>query len=506
MSAVFTAAVVGVEAVPVQVETDVRFGLPNFFIVGLPDAAVKEAKERIRAAARASNLDFPDTRVTVNLAPADLRKQGPAFDLPIALSVLGAQGVFPPDAFADCLVLGELGLDGSVRPVRGALAAALLCARRGFRALFVPERNAAEAAAVRGVSVRGVRHVRQLTDWAAGKENIPAWPRQKARAAHPPPETDFAHIRGQAHAKRALEIAAAGGHNVLLNGPPGTGKTLLARALPGILPPLSEEEAVETTVVASVAGLLPEGASLMRVRPFRHPHHSSSAVALVGGGAVPRPGEVSLAHRGVLFLDELPEFQRRVLEQLRQPMEDGDVTVARAHGTVRFPARCLIAAAMNPCPCGFASDPRKPCVCSLAVRERYRRRVSGPLLDRFDVLVEVPLQAASAQLTRAEEEPSEAVRKRVMRARTHQQRRGKGTPFLTNADIPPRRLDDWCALSPEAATLLSRAADRHVLSGRAVSRLRKVARTIADLAGGATSATIEPPHIAEALHYRLHEA
>jgi magnesium chelatase family protein len=489
--------VVGIEAVPVTIETDIAFGLGAFHVVGLPDPSVKEARERIRAAIKHSGLTFPRVRITVNLAPADLKKQGPLYDLPIALSLLLAQGDLGAEKFSETLIVGELALDGTVRPVKGVLPMALLAKRLGWKAMMVPEENAAEAAAVRSLAVYPIRTLRDLIDHGLGVKPL-------ERTESPPPSTarekssvDFSDIKGQRQAKRGLEIAAAGGHNVLLSGPPGTGKTLLARAVPGILPPLSEEESLEVTAIASVAGLPASG--LRTERPFRSPHHSASAVALVGGGSFPRPGEVTLAHRGVLLLDELPEFSRHVLEHLRQPIEDGVVTVARAATSVCFPARIILCATMNPCPCGYATDPKRHCQCPPFAKERYARRLSGPLLDRFDLTIDVPNLDTDAVFGEERPESSEAVRRRVEAARERQQDRFRGAAIHTNAEIPPSRLEEWCPLDEKIKNLLKKGLETGRLSMRGCTRVRKVARTIADLAD---SPAIQPEHVAEALCYR----
>jgi magnesium chelatase family protein len=496
---VLSAAIVGIEAVLVTVETDIAFGLGAFNVVGLPDASVKESRDRIRAAVRHAGLTFPRTRVTVNMAPADIRKQGPTYDLPIAISLLVASGEIPLSAVKDTVFLGELALDGTLRSVPGVLSVALACAKSGKQRIIVPKQNAGEAASVRGLRAFGAGSLREVLDHLSGVQPLEAAapPTAKPPAFHA--EIDLRHVRGQETAKRGLEVAASGGHNVLLKGPPGTGKTLLARAIPSILPLLSDEEALEVTAIASVAGTLPHGQGLIRTRPFRTPHHSASAVSLIGGGSTPRPGEVTLAHRGVLFLDELPEFARHVLEHLRQPLEDGQVTIARAAATMRFPSRFLLVAAMNPCPCGFASDPKRSCTCTSRMRSLYDKKLSGPLLDRFDLFIEVPNLDVRELLEDASPEPSERIRKRVEAARERQRHRFLETPFVTNAEIPPSKIDAWCAPTPDGKKLLETAVTDKHLSARGLSRVRKVARTIADLDD---SGPIEARHIAEALQYR----
>lgn len=517
---VLSATVVGLTGVPVEVEVDVAPGLPQTTIVGLPDAAVKESRDRVRAAIRNCKVAYPRTRVTVNLAPADLRKEGPAFDLPIACAIMLAAGRVEferedgePDAsFAvrpmtdRTLLIGELALDGTLRPVVGMLSVALAAKRLGITTLIIPEANAPEAAAVGGLRLLPAAHLSQVIPHLLGQEELRAY----EPAAPPPPEdphelqaNDLAYVHGLASAKRALAVAAAGGHNLLFIGPPGTGKSLLARAIPTILPPLSEEEALEVTMAHSVVGLAPVRGGLMRERPFRAPHHSASDVAIIGGGQVPRPGEVSLAHHGVLFLDEFPEFKRPVLEALRQPLEDGAVTVSRAAGSVTFPARFMLVAAQNPCPCGFWRDAQRPCVCAPSQVLRYQQKISGPMLDRIDLVVDVPRQSSEVLLTEPHETPSAAVRTEVIAARDRQRARGAALGIAQlNARLSASELRTAAALDDDAKRMLLRAADRYHLSSRATLRTLRVARTIADLA---VAPAITAAHVTEALAYRPKE-
>ena len=508
LAKVTSAAVVGLDAVPITVEVDIAAqGLPSFTIVGLPDKAVEESKERVRAALRNIGADIPPKRITVNLAPADLPKEGPAYDLPIALGILVASEQLPTFDISDSLFLGELSLDGSLRRIWGILPCAIMARDKNFKNLFIPFDNVDEAAVVDKINVFATKTLRELFDHFASKlsrpeaqKRISPAPHQKIKfKANVDDQYDFENIRGQESAKRALEIAAAGSHNILMKGPPGAGKTLMARSFATILPKLSFEESLEVTKIYSVANLLSIDQPIITSRPVRSPHHTTSHIGLIGGGNMPRPGEISLAHRGVLFLDEFPEFPRHVLEALRQPMEDGHITISRAAGSVKYPSRFTLVAAANPCPCGFFGDEVRNCTCSPGAITRYQKRISGPILDRIDMHVSVPAIPPGKLTGEHRSESSSIIQSRVQKARDYQLKRFKGLKITSNAEMNNKQLKAFCNLDNQSILLLKQAIAKLNLSARAFHRVIKIARTIADLE---SSEKIKSNHVAEALQYR----
>lgn len=501
LAKILSSAVIGVDAYLVEVEVDIAYGLPSFTIVGLPEISVKESKERVRSAIHNSGYTFPDDRITVNLAPASIKKEGTGFDLPIAVGILAATRLIPAEAVDGCLILGELSLDGRIKPVNGSLPMAIAAKQAGFPSIVVPYENRREAAVVQDMVVLPVNALSQVIDYFRGYMPIPPETSDVSRMFDGAGEndSDYAEVMGQELAKRALEVAAAGGHNLIMIGPPGSGKTMLAKRIPSILPPISFDESIETTKIFSVSGMLPADQALIVRRPFRSPHHTISDAGLIGGGHFPKPGEVSLAHNGVLFLDELSEFKKHVLEVLRQPLEDHKVTISRAATTITYPSSFMLVAAMNPCPCGYLSDPTHECRCSSQQIQKYRSRISGPLLDRIDIHVNVPAVPYKDLMGNCLQEPSAAIQARVAAARAVQTKRFSHLSIYCNAQMSSRQIRKFCQTDAPSGALLESAIDRLGLSARAYNRILKISRTIADLEA---SPDICVEHVAEAVQYR----
>lgn len=501
ISKINSSAILGLDGIPIEIEVDIAPGLAAITVVGLPDTAVQESKERIKSAIKNSGFKFPHSRITINLAPADIRKEGPSYDLPIAIGVMLASGQLPKIDVKDSLFAGELALNGSIRHISGILPMALHAAAHGYKKLYIPKVNAIEASLISGIEIIPLENFGQLISHLLGKSKIEPFKSKIALSGKKSEHTecDMAFIKGQEHVKRALEIAASGAHNIIMSGPPGAGKTLLARSIRSIMPPMSEQEIIEVTKIYSIAGILSASNPFISERPFRSPHHSASTIALVGGGQFPKPGEISLAHRGVLFLDELPEFPRPLLESLRQPLEDGVVHIARAQGALSLPAKFSLVASMNPCPCGYYGNPHHECRCSLSQINKYQKKISGPLLDRIDLFIDVPEVKHESLTADTVGESSEKILNRVIAAREIQRKRFTNFKTKTNSEMTPEMIKKLCRLEDKASAILNQALSQFHLSARSYHRLIKISRTIADLAH---SETIKADHIAESLQYR----